>query len=507
MAEFYLSKQFYSVQAKAKLVPDLSTFLSSIPPKILSKFKRPLPPSSFLQPLIDKHLSKLNAADVDLNLRRAKLREAKRLKLMLEGKLQHLADSINTLNAIDDASTKLKPNLKESKQRKEYFAGERAKSKQIEIKSHEYYIQQKQRQEKIKKHLLEIEEEIRKEKELKSEQIKKQKEERDREYKKMLKDMKRKANQRKKEIELQKSYDEGLKKIRGEKPLYLKISEKYVNEVEMPELEKRKAEISKKRLIGSISSQQLNEHAKWYDTLRFEHKKKHKLDVQSLSIDAKAGLSDSTLTVWKQRLIDETKLQRLQKIKEHEKLLQKLDKRANYSHLVKEMNLTTVDEELRKEIEKRKEKQTLSTKLLSKTPNEGIQEKKFDWKPHKFKPNPLIPKAEPRKVGQSVDYLGERRAIREKVEHEIREKGGDPELVQFEWDEGLDQLTDNKRIEILKEKTRKFERMIRKKELALSGPLMTVQNLQVSDNINEMILKSIKTKLAMIEKTKDDKAN
>ena len=64
----------------------------------------------------------------------------------------------------------------------------------------------------------------------------------------------------------------------------------------MPELEKRKAELEKKRMMHSVTTQQLIDHAKWYSTIREDNLKKFKKELDNKSIDRKIKSSDSTFT-------------------------------------------------------------------------------------------------------------------------------------------------------------------------------------------------------------------
>ena len=64
----------------------------------------------------------------------------------------------------------------------------------------------------------------------------------------------------------------------------------------MPELEKRKSELSKKRLMNSISTKQLQEHAKWYENIKQDNLRKSQNEQKTKSIDRKIQSSDSTFT-------------------------------------------------------------------------------------------------------------------------------------------------------------------------------------------------------------------
>jgi hypothetical protein len=502
MADAYLKKQISSSKLKKDLCEQIGSILKSSNTKALEKIRiKPLDRNKkgSLQNLIEKHLEKLNAADVELNLRRAKLREAKRLKKELEGKLSHITESIETLNSIEDYS-KVKTSLQGSQVRQEYLKEEKLKATQIKQKSIEYYHEQKKRQDKIQNHIQEIEKEIQNEKALKQQQIQEQQKLREKQYQDKLKKMHQKKELREKELEELKQRDEILKKVQHEKPLFVKISENYWKTVEMKELENRKKELSKKRMLQSISSKQILDHAKWYETIKQDNEKKFKKELDNRLIDRKVQSSDSTFTVWKQRLIEEEKKAREEKKRMYEERLKMIDKKTTYANFVKQMYLPSIDTTKQKEIEQRKLKLSASSKIVKHLSQEEPS-KSSQWKPHTFKPNPLIPKVETKPPPKVTDYLTDLRKLREENEKENNENKKEDDLVQFELDEKFQSLSEADKIKFIKKKSRLIEKALKKKELAMSSTIGTSQNLKYSDDINEMLISSIKAKLAVLEKT------
>ncbi|OMJ83280.1 hypothetical protein SteCoe_15804 [Stentor coeruleus] len=500
MAEQYLSKQASALKKKFSQSPDVKSILIKINEKVVQKFKGKKPELS-LQELIDKYLVKLNAGDVDLNLRRAKLREAKRKKRELEAKLMSVTESIDNLGTINEIPSKVKINLQDSQIRHEYFEEEKQKAKQQKKKALEYYQEQKRRKEKLQGHLAEIEQEINHERNLKQEQKKRQAEEKRKEYKRNLKKMHEKAELRKKELEEQKSYDVTLKKIKAEKPLFVKLSEQYWKDIEMPELEKRKAELMKKRMMSSISQKQIIDHAKWYDTIKTDHKKKFDQDSKSKSIDRKIKSSDSSFNLWKNKIIEEERHLREEQRRMQEERLKMIEKKTTYAKLVKQMYLPSIDEEKKKELDKRKEKLLEGQKILKKDHEKSAE--KSEWVPHKFKPNPLAPKEKPKREVKSVDYLEYQRKIREDAEKEKRDAGIEDDMVKYDLNEEFEGLSDSEKIKMLKTKSKKIEKEIKKKEIAMMNNEGTIKGFKYSDDINDMLLSSIKAKLAILEKTKE----
>lgn len=508
MAETYLRKKMLLLKGQKNLCSEILTELQKVSNKISERFeleKGKNRQKINLQDLIEKHLSKLNPADVELNLRRAKLREAKRFKKELERKLGHITESIDNLNSIDDLPSKAhKLNLLDSQLRHEYFEEEKNKARSVQIKTKEYRQQQKAHQGKMTKHIEELEQEIQREKLLKQEQRKKELLEKDHEYKENLRKMHENKVKREKELEELKQHDKILKKVRNTKPMFVKISEQYLKEIEMPEFEKRKADLSKKRMMSSISTKQITEHAKWYETLKHERQQKFQQELKTKLIDRKIQSSDTTFTIWKQKLIEEEKQLKEERKKANEDRLKALEKRKTYGNLVKEMHLPSIDSSKRDEIEKRKMKLAASMKDLKLRPelndpsHKSISEKS-SWAPHKFKENPLVPKPVEKSMKKTVDYLGEMRKVREEAEKENKEE--DEDIVEFKWDESLQNLPEAERIKVIQKQSRKIEKALKKKELALSSTSEAGKTLKYNDDINEMLISSIKTKISILEKT------
>lgn len=503
MAEEYLAKQLAALKGKQGLIADIKASLAKSSKKVIGIFKdkEMKKPKVSLQTLIDKYLLKLNAGDVDLNLRRAKLREAKRKKRELEAKLFSVTESIDNLDKMNEIPTKIKISLQDSQVRHEFFEEEKQKAKHQQKKAQEYYQEQKRRKEKIQEHLNEIDQEIQQERNLKQEQKKLQIQEKKHQYEEQLQKMHEKAEARKKELENLKSYNVTLKKVSEQKPLFVKLSEQYWKDIEMPELEKRKAELSKKRMMNSMSQKQITDHAKWYETIKLSHKKKFEKDSQSKSIDNKLKSSDSAFTFWKQKYIEEERHLREEQKRMQNERLKMIEKKTTYAKLVKQMYLPSIDEEKKKELEKRKEKLLLEHKSPIKTLEKSPENS--EWVPHKFKPNSLAPKEKPKREAKIIDYLEKQRKIREDTEKEQREAGIEDNLAKFELDDEFERLPESEKIKSLKSKAKKFEKELKKREIAMMTNAGTAKGLKYSDDINEMLLSSIKTKLAILEKSKE----
>ena len=444
--------------------------------------------------LIIKNLKKLDPADVELNLRRAKLREAKRAKRDLEAKLIHIKESIDNFSSIDELA-KIKPSLQDSQIRQEYFEEQKQKTKEVKKKVKEYRQEQLKRQEKIEKYIRTLEMEIEHDREKKYKQIEEIETSKKANYEKYLRKMQEKARMRRKDLQESKVLVLGQGK-KHEKPLYVKLSEQFWKDVEMPELEKRKEELKKKRIVSSFSSQQLLDHAKWYETVRQEHKKKMEKEIQSMSIDRKVKSTESTFTTWQQKIKNQEKVLKEEKQKGLNEILKKIDKRSQYSSLVRQMYPPSIDSAKSKEVEMRKLKFAASVSIIKKEIPLTITENK-EWKPHKFNPNPLAPKKEEQKKPKEiVDYLTKIRQDREK---DVEEGKADKNDLRSDTID-LENLSEEQKVKILRKKAKKIEEELRRKEIKHAK---TPINLKESDDINNMLISSIKTKLAILEKSKE----
>ena len=496
MAESLLKKQFSKIKSDPSTKPSITALIQSLSSKVFHKCKSKFTTRGIdVNDLITKSLKKLDPADVELNLRRAKLREAKRAKRELEAKLVHIKESIDNFSTIDELA-KIKPSLQDSQIRQEYFEEQKQKTKEVKKKVKEYRQEQVKRQEKIEKYIKTLEMQIEHDREKKQKQIEEIETAKKKNYEKYLRKLQEKARMRRKELQESKvlALAQGQKK--HEKPLYVKLSEQFWKEVEMPELEKRKEELKKKRIVSSVSSQQLLDHAKWYETVRQEHKKKLEKEMQSMSIDRKVKSSESTFTTWQQKIKNQEKVLKQEKQKGLNDMLKKIDKRSQYSSLVRQMYPPSIDSAKSKEVEMRKLKFAASVSIIKKEIPQTITETK-EWKPHKFNPNPLAPKKEEQKKPKEIiDYL---RKIREDREKDVEEGKSDKNDLKLDSND-LENLSEDQKIKILKKKAKKLEDELRKKEIKYAK---TPINIKESDDINDMLISSIKTKLAILEKNKD----
>ncbi|CAG9333214.1 unnamed protein product [Blepharisma stoltei] len=451
-----------------------------------------------IKQLIDKSLLKLNSADVELNLRKAKLREAKRLKKQLEAKLSTIAESIEGLNPFEDMEQNPKLNLQNSRVRQEFFNVEKKKSEENTKVVHNYFLEQQKRAKKIKKHIQELEkmiDEDKKAKQVQEEEIKRKKEE---QYQSELERMQQKKLQRQRELEEIQKRKQEFEEIKKQKPLFVKIEEKFKSDIEMPELEKRKAELAKKRMLYQpIRQDQLSEHAKWYESLKQEQAQKTEKEITAKKLDFKVRSNSNLSTTWSVKIIEQEKQQKEAQNLANLERLKMIEKKTRYAEIVKEMFSPTIDKFKQQELQERIDKiknpiPKRAAKTLENTVEENRPEPEKKKKPFKKAKKVSTPPAEPEKEVKVVDYLGERRKQREEYEKEHPQEDLD---LNFNWENELQDAPVQEKIKKIKQK----ELLIEKKIKAdLSNPT-SVKALQQSASVDNFLIGSIKAKLQVLD--------
>jgi hypothetical protein len=113
----------------------------------------------------------------------------------------------------------------------------------------------------------------------------------------------------------------------------------------------------------------------------------------------------------------------------------------------------------------------------------------------KWKENKMIKKPEAKKEVKIVDYLLDRRNAN-------KERAGSIEPIEIDLEKELvDEEFNEQKVKRIKAKAEKLEKVAQQKERLLGiGKVDSYKNLQAGDQVNDMILASIKTKLALLDK-------
>ncbi|CAG9332015.1 unnamed protein product [Blepharisma stoltei] len=410
-------------------------------------------------------------------------------------KLKHLSNSRQTPSpTLNEKINKLDSSLEEIEKTK--AAKKLAKKLAKEMQEREKRRLEREKEMLVKEEQERLEYERLKELALKQEEEKKAQ---------RLKELKEKSDARKREIATMKEIGETeYKKVISEKPLFKKIQDNYQQSVLMPELEKKKAELAKKRnLFKPLDHYDLVEHSRHHDEIMQEFDERRKQNLKNRSLEHKMNAASLSL---KSRFTDTILEEEKKKKEEFEKegINKKIlyDKKLQYAELVKEMFQPSIDpykkHEMQLIVERLKHNAIVRSTIYTKS-SRSVSERRSDSSREKetksvlgkkWKENPMIPKPKPKREPIFVDYLGERRKLR----------GSEPrsEIQKIDWEDDLydENLTEEEKAEKLKAKAAMMEKIAKRNETKING----ANSLEVADQVDEMYINSIKAKLAVLEK-------
>jgi hypothetical protein len=383
----------------------------------------------------------------------------------------------------------------------------------------------------------ELMEKLKEEKKQRKERMKeikmKRKNNKDKREEKRLKKMEEEEEKKRKENEdRQKEVEEKIKKIEEdrkrkidemientkkiEKPMFRSIEKQYKNKVLMPNLEqKKKALASIRDLHRPIRIDEIRDHKKKIDEIIDQKRREHEENMPKDDFSYK-----KYETNWIQ-MVKENDMQKKEVDQQKEGEKRELyEKMKSYGDMVKEMHWPSVSK--KKALEMQLLKQSLkhpirnslngsalgshaggnrrsAESLMGSKPgfasdkeeehSQTIKRRKIIWKE-----NPMVPKPKPPKEVHVVDWLQERRKVREENENEGRTNSP---LGTWKKEIQDSNLTQQEKYEIIREKTKQLEEDAHRKEkmitVAQSG------TIQDRDKINDMIFESIKAKLNILE--------
>ena len=390
---------------------------------------------------------------VEYNIIKHKLKGAKQAKEGLAQKVETIAYSIESLGNQLELQQTRKPKKKWNKELEEIKTEEiqhnvkRLIHERVERKKH-FQAREKEKLEKF-----EIEEKMKQEENLKIEAKKQE------DKKKQLMESKGKSEERKKYLEGIKE----LKSLKKKKLLHEKLEEEFEKKILIPETERISEAISLKHKIPVPSLEEIQSHIRDYKKL-----------IQSKSVFRQsASYSESkhfSPSKFFQQISEEEELAKeMEKIKIAEKA-DLIDRKKNYSNLVRQLYKPLVSEQ------KPKEKSIpVKRRVLSLTPtlkkSERVNEK-----------SRVSPKAQKPKELPKIDYLAERRDLRQKEAEDI--------LDQYSFSYEVDSLA----------KAKKIEEKAKHAEYAFKGSKANDFNIEAEEKINKLLLESVKAKLEALHK-------
>jgi hypothetical protein len=358
--------------------------------------------------------------------------------------------------------------------------------KKLKKEQKERERRQKEREEEEKKKLLEEQRAIEKQK---KEMILIQEQEK----LKRVSELKDKSKKRKHEIqELIELGNQEYKKVLSSKPLHEKIEEKYFSKVLMPELERHKIELAKKReMLQPINRSAILEHAKKHDQVIEEHEQQRRNGSQETNYDAARLRSKYTIAY-----IEDLKKRKQEIEKESLDKKSLIEKKKQYAELVLEIHQPTVDPAKKLELEIIKENlKNSSVKMIKKRSAKSLsaQDGLSDGEKKKLtrkilKKNPMVPEPKKKEPPKIVDWLQEQRKNRGNQDSK-------PVYDDYKWDGSLSE-------EKIKSKVKVLEKEIRKNELQLeiSNPT-NLRGIEKTEQVSDMLINTIKGKLAILGKS------
>jgi len=487
----YFSGQFEKCKIPSSYKSNIDATLRSVNEKLKIFYSdHPVRLTSFAGLILTMKPSKLDL--IEAEVRKKQLKAAEKIESELKSKLLCVSQSIEELQTLNQLATpKQKPQNKlpksSIKQQAVIYADEIKRFSELRKQSERYLRLQSEKVLKKAKKLEENELKIIQEKELLKEKQRKEE----------LEKFRTKRNQTTKEIESIKSSQISSPNFLEQKPLFVKLEEHFRINCEMPEYIKRKEELKKRSLYFSpIENSQLKKHEEWYKSVKESSAQKIQKELSSRALDSEVRSISVKESIWALKLQEEEQKQEYERLKKLDEKKKLLEKKAKYSELVKEIfprssyrSLMYPDEKTHKNSGKKK-----GFKGKIRTENESCESK--NWKPHKFKPNPMIPPAKTPKEGKGVWYLEEKR--REKHEEDIgseEEVRKLEELMEVNMRRGSLTSRDKKKV---KSTVNRLDELARRKELFASKDRVTVQSIEKTADVDKMLISSIKAKLHLL---------
>jgi hypothetical protein len=306
--------------------------------------------------------------------------------------------------------------------------------------------------------------------------------------------LKKKEERRKKLDEFKDLGDRELREVAGSKPLFMRIEENYEENVLMPELEKKKAELAKKReLFQPIRRGEIVDHMRKYHESALESQARRELNFKSKQLEFKYNSTAFMLkSHFTERILEDQhrKKEESEKLETEKKFL--VEKKKKYASMVKDMFIPSVDEFKRQEMLLIKEKLKHPVRIRLNSEGQSGSEEEMKVK-HNWKKNPLLPEPVKRKEPKVVDYLAEQRQKRGNSVGAVN-LSGDWESVMYD-----DQIGNDEKVKILRKKAAQLERKAHLFEGNMKSP-DSVDNhtLNVADTSNSLLLDAIKAKLAIL---------
>lgn len=275
-------------------------------------------------------------------------------------------------------------------------------------------------------------------------------------------------------------------------PLFKQIQENYQIYQQMPELERRKQELESKRaLFKPISLQEIREHAERSKRVLESIQEKRQNKSISLSNSEKIKLKQMR-TKFTQSVVENDR--KMREIEENRRIIAKslMDKKKEYGKIVSDLYQPSIDKFKEQEMKLIKARLELPVRFKIRDLNGELESncsRSLSVQPKTWKKNKMIPEEPVKKTGKFVDYLAERRKVRE-LSLDLERKDGDWSLKAHDFDDKDEKMSFlKKKAKVLDNKARSLEIKLDKKKI----------NVDVAERVNELIINSIRAKLSYLE--------
>ena len=276
----------------------------------------------------------------------------------------------------------------------------------------------------------------------------------------------------------------------SQKPLFQRFQEKFNSDFLMPELERRKQELKKKReFFMPVASDRLKEHNLWYENVKMNNKQKFQ-EMMEAKLKEQKSREEALDTIWAAKAIEDKRQYKQKQMKALYEKQMMLEKRNNYAELAREMYSPVLD--LHKSPKNSEKKLEKNRKKLKQAKSDGESDQVFNWKPKKFKPNSCKPPPKLAKAAVVTDYLAEKRLQRSDPNYRSQETRDftNPKLSQ---NHSSDDFTS------LKNHAMKLEGIARKKSLLLNNTPNGALGLNGFQEVDDLLIDSIKYKLQALQ--------
>eukprot|EP00357_Protocruzia_adherens_P032484 CAMPEP_0115025222 /NCGR_PEP_ID=MMETSP0216-20121206/33837_1 /TAXON_ID=223996 /ORGANISM="Protocruzia adherens, Strain Boccale" /LENGTH=583 /DNA_ID=CAMNT_0002399695 /DNA_START=27 /DNA_END=1778 /DNA_ORIENTATION=+ len=502
-------------------------------------------------------------ADIEKTIRDNKLREAERNRKELEERLNFLNSNIEALTSLNtgaspqvhgktvDPVTRAPAKLTKEEEEK------KKKEAQLRIKKYNKDRAEKEKRDQEKR--LEAERKMQRDMERRDKELKEKEEKlKEEKVRKMMEHQDRLKKMREERERLGESSKEVYKKSKQDKPLFMKIEERFQKQVAMPELEKRKKEISTKRdLYKPLNRGDLDSHErKVAEEARLkEEQLRREREERYEAWQAHQKANKMSESVFMRDMLDREKHNK--EVLEQKDIERKelVDKKKKYAEVVKELHAPKIDKTKQLEMQYNIEKlKNPVKKKIYKHPNAGDESGmnvsqplngRSNYRPRRNRSaNQDGDSSEPSRHSMSVahsrdniqfkkkrtkrathasmdlntqggggddedrekkdkkvvDYLKDMRVKREEKKKYFRVKS-----TSYSWEEDMqsDNVSKTEKLDKVKTKAQKIEEHAKKQEKLLK--LMSddkdgldERNLDAGEQISDMYIESIKAKLAIL---------